>query len=151
MITYQVETYSDVIEELLPLLAAHWRELALFKDEIPLDPDHGWYRKGSEAGVLQFFTVRADGVLIGYAVFVVIPRHPHYAHRWAHDDILWVAPEHRKSGVGNGLLDFCESELSKNGPVMIHINTKIHAPALAVLLQSRGYENVELGFSKRLA
>lgn len=149
MITFQTETYADVVGDLPGLLEQHWRELALYQDDIPLDPDYTWYEKADSAGLLRIYTARSGPDLIGYAIFVLIGRHPHYAHRWAKDDIVWIAPEHRNFGVGGGLMDHCEADLKSKGPVVIHVNTKVSSPPLAVLLRSRGYENIELGFSKR--
>ncbi len=147
---FAVETYAEVIGDLRPLLELHWREIALFQDDIPLDPDWEFYSKANAAGLVRCYTARLDGALIGYTIFVVRDRHPHYNHRWAVEDIVWIHPDHRNLGVATGLFDFFETDLRKGGPVVLHLTTKIAHPALAVLLGLRGYDEVERGFSKRL-
>jgi GNAT superfamily N-acetyltransferase len=146
-----VEPYDSVIDDIRPLLPEHWKELALWTDEIELDPDFEAYRRACDAGVMRIYTVRLGGMLIGYAIFAVIPRHMHYRHRWAINDIIWVHPDHRSFGIGSELCDFFEEDLRRDGPVVIHIESKAHSPMLAALLRSRGYLTMGEGLSKRFA
>ena len=149
MTTFALEPYAAVVEDIKPLLSAHHQELALYQDEIPLAPDFTQYERACSSGLMRIYTAREDGRLIGYAIFVITPRHSHYAHRWAVNDIFWIDPEYRNFGNGNGLCDFLEEDMRRDGPVVIHIETKISAPALAVLLGMRGYSLVGPSFSKR--
>lgn len=151
MITYAREAFDQVIDDIKVLLPQHWRELALYQDDIPLDADYDWYKKAFSLGLLAIYTVRLDDALIGYAIFVVAPRHPHYVHRWAKDDILWIAPEHRNMGVGNGLCEFFEKDLSRDGPIVIQVETKSGHPELNYLLSSRGYGVTGTVMGKRFA
>jgi GNAT superfamily N-acetyltransferase len=144
-----VERYADVIEDLRPLLGAHHEELALYRDSIPLDPDFETYQKLNDMGLIRAYTVRLGGALIGYAIFSIIARHLHYRHRWAINDILWIHPDHRNFGIGTELCDVFEEDLRRDGPVVIHIETKDHEPALAMLLRSRQYDTVGVSLSKR--
>jgi GNAT superfamily N-acetyltransferase len=146
-----VQKYADVIEDIKPLLGAHHEELALYKDEIPLDPDYGLYQKLNEMGLIRAYTVRLGGALIGYAIFSIVARHLHYAHRWAINDILWIHKDHRHFGIGSELCDVFEEDLRREGPIVIHIETKDHEPALAMLLRARGYDVVGVSLSKRFA
>lgn len=150
MITVVRETFDSVVSDIAPLLDEHWEELALFKDEIPLDVDWGQYRRGYEAGLVRAYGVRDEGVLIGYAVFSVVERHAHYAHRWAVNDVIWIAPEFRNFGVGTLLCDTFEKDLAMEGPIVIHVETKLHSPALAALLVTREYSAVGPSFAKRI-
>lgn len=151
MTDFTRERYGEVIDDIKPLLAEHHRELALYQDDIPLDPDFDLYEQLDRSGVLRVYTARDNGRLIGYAIFVVRERHGHYAHRWAVNDILFIVPERRTLGVGSGLFDFFEADLREGGPVVVHIETKAEHPELAFLLQSRGYGMVGPSFGKRLA
>jgi ribosomal protein S18 acetylase RimI-like enzyme len=67
------------------------------------------------------------------------------------NDVLWIEPGHRNVGVGSALCDAFEADLRVGGPVVIVIETKLHSPALAVLLQARGYGIVGPTLAKRLA
>ena len=73
-LTFQVEPFSRIADELPPLFARHWEELG--EAGIPLDPD--WNRMFiSEAqGQLKVTTARCGGVLVGY-IFNFLGRHPH--------------------------------------------------------------------------
>lgn len=150
-LTTTVETYDSIVDDIRPLLEEHWRELALFQDDIPLDVNWDAYRRGYEAGIIKAYGARLDGKLIGYAIFQVIERHPHYRHRFAINDVVWIAPEHRNMRVGSALCEFFEADLRKDGPIVIAIETKAHAPALAMLLQARGYGLIGPVYGKRFA
>lgn len=144
------ETFEQAHAEIAALLPAHHDELAMFKDEIPLDPNWPGYQGAAASGALRIYTARTDDdALVGYAVFQVLERHAHYAHRWAINDVLWIAPEHRNVGVGFSLFNSFERDLHEGGPIVIVIETKEHAPALAALCQARGYDLIGPVFGKR--
>jgi hypothetical protein len=147
---YARETYEEVISDILPLLPLHHQELALYQDTIPLEPDLEFYRTASAAGILRVYTARHGHDLIGYAIYLT-RNHPHYkSHRWAVCDIIWIDPDHRNAGIGNGLYDFIERDLRAGGPVVIHTTSKAGHPELGFLLGSRGHALVEMGYSKRI-
>ena len=149
-VTIAVETYDQIIDDLKPLLTEHWRELALYQDEIPLDPDYDGYKRICDAGVTMVTSVRVAGALVGYAVYVLQP-HMHYrGHRWAVSDLFWLHPDHRSMGLGNALFAFIEDALRERGVDVMHTTFKKHFPAAGMLLESRGHAMVELGYSKRL-
>jgi GNAT superfamily N-acetyltransferase len=148
------ESYAQLAPDIRGLLPDHWRELALFQDEIPLAPDWGAYERGMAVGLVHAWAVRdwPGGDLIGYAIFQLLRRHAHYDHAWAVNDILWVRPDRRNLGIGNALCDAFERGLAElvGGPVVIHIDTKAHAPELAALLESRGYGIVGASLARRI-
>jgi GNAT superfamily N-acetyltransferase len=146
-----VESYDSIVDDIRPLLEEHWAELALFKDDIPLDVNWDAYKRGYEAGIIRAYGSRLDDKLIGYAIFQVVARHPHYQHAVAINDVIWIAPAHRNMRVGTALCEFFEDDLRKDGPIVISIETKAHAPALAALLQARGYLTIGPVYGKRFA
>ncbi|MDE2096654.1 MAG: GNAT family N-acetyltransferase [Patescibacteria group bacterium] len=149
MADFAVETYAQVIDEIGPMLPAHWAELAVHKD-IPLDPDFDFYKKADEIGLLEIMTVRKDGVLIGYALWVV-KRHPHYkAHSWAINDIIWLRPDHRRENIGSSFIAFWEAEFRRKNVSVVHVETKIASTALMFLLMKNGYQATSAGVEKRL-
>jgi len=84
----------DLWAEAWPLLKQHWHEIAHFKD-IPLEPDLAKYDAAHANGAVRVFTARADGTLVGYALFFVGPN-PHYRSSvQAVEDVLYVDPAHR--------------------------------------------------------
>lgn len=144
------ETFDSAVADIAPLLNRHWEELAMFKDEIPLNVNWGGYKRGYDAGLIRAYGARVDGILIGYAVFQVLPRHAHYAHRWAINDVIWIAPEWRNIQIGTALCKFFEEDLRKDGPIVIVVETKAHAPALAALLGVRQYLLMGSVYAKRV-
>lgn len=151
MISYARETYDQCVDEVKELLPTHWREMALMQDEIPLDPNWEFYEGAFKLGMATIYTARDDGELIGYVIFFIAPRHPHYNHRWIKDDTIWIHPDHRNAGVGNGLFDFFEADLAKDGPVVIQIETREGHGALPYLLKARGYYDTGTIKGKRFA
>jgi|HubBroStandDraft_1064217.scaffolds.fasta_scaffold154544_3 L-amino acid N-acyltransferase YncA len=149
-ITVAVQPFDQIIDDLKPLLAGHWRELALHQDSIPLDPNFEGYRKANELGLSCMFAVRKSGDLIGYAVYFIAP-HMHYrTHKWAVSDLFWLHPDHRRAGVGNALFDCIERELLALDVDVMHTTIKEHFPAAGSLLESRGHAMIERGYSKKL-
>jgi GNAT superfamily N-acetyltransferase len=150
LLEFKEERVADLIDELKPLFAEHWRELALYQEDIPLDPDYDVYLALDKAGVLAPFIVRKDGAIIGYAVYLV-RKHPHYrSHTWALADLFWVHPDHRNAGVGTLLFENVEAALAVKGVDVMHTTIKEAHPEAGFLLNMRGHVKVESGFSKRL-
>ena len=76
-IVYGRETYASLVEEIKPLLHRHWEELALNREEIPLDPEYEFYEAADKLGLIRLYAVRKAWTLIGYAIFMVRNRHHH--------------------------------------------------------------------------
>ena len=68
MMTYQVETVSEVIDEMETLNLLHWKEIATHKDIKKLNPDYDKYYTLESLGMLRIFTARYDGTLVGYFI-----------------------------------------------------------------------------------
>src|SRR5699024_275904 len=92
---YRAEPVARVWGELLPLLEAHYHEVAHYQD-IPLCPDRERYEAVEANGMLRLYTARDDaGALVGYAVFFV-QTNAHYATSLqAVQDVLFVHPDYR--------------------------------------------------------
>lgn len=150
MLKIQVETLADVRDECGNLIAAHWREIAVWQD-IPLDPEWATYETLEKSGMLVIYTVRTDNEkLVGYAVFIM-RKHLHYrGHSWALNDIVFVHPDYRDGRVGRNLVRFWEKDLKARGIHVVHVNVKIGHPALDLVLRFEKYRTVESGLEKRL-
>src|SRR5262245_23443365 len=107
MVTFQRELAQDLIKNIGYLIELHYKEIARYQD-IPLDPDFSLYLAAEAAGNLRCYTARMDSLLVGYSVFMV-RRNLHYrSSLQAIQDILFVAPEYRKSRIGVRLIRFCD-------------------------------------------
>jgi hypothetical protein len=149
-VTFQAEHLRDVWEELLPLLATHYEEVAHYQD-IPLSVERAAYEGMADLGILKVYTARAEGELIGYGVFIV-KRSPHYnTSLQAVQDVVFVAPEYRHGAIGTNLLIFCDVELRKLGVQVVyhHVKVKPHLD-FGPLLERNGYELIDKIYGKRL-
>jgi GNAT superfamily N-acetyltransferase len=144
---YAVEPLTlSLRQELKPLLAAHWREIAHFQD-IPLNVDWETYHRASRDGLLRVFTARTEEGLAGYAVFF-IRSNPHYQDSLqATQDVMFMSPEHR--GRGGALISFAEAYLKVEGvqAVYQHVKDKFN---FGPLLERLGYIPIERVWVKRL-
>lgn len=147
-IGYFIESIEDVLDEIKPLLHAHWEEIARYPD-IPLEPDWEQYKKAEAAQQLRIFTVRVTGRLVGYGVYFVTPGLHYKSSRQATQDILFLAKDYRRGGVGRDLIRFADSILAAQGVEVVYHHVKARHN-FGPLLEREGYELVDLIFGKRL-
>lgn len=138
-------------DEALPLLVAHWREIAHYQD-IPLDPDQAIYQSAADAGILRCYTVRRDasdrGELMGYAIFFVRPN-PHYCSSLqAVQDVLYISPSARGT-TGYRFIRWCDEQLRAEGVQAVYHHVKA-AHNFGRMLERLGYECVDLIYARRL-
>jgi GNAT superfamily N-acetyltransferase len=142
------ERMRDVIEEIKPLLAAHYREIAHFPD-IPLDPDYTRYAEMELKGVIRIFTVRDREQLVGYAIYFVMPSLHYQGSKQAFQDILFLHPAYRKGFVGAELIRTADAELRDEGVQVVRQHVKA-AHDFGKLLTHLGYEIEDHIWTKRL-
>jgi GNAT superfamily N-acetyltransferase len=146
-ITYQVEKPSVVLPEMVPFFAAHWQEIAMNRDRVPLDVDYDKYLALGEAGRLHVVTVREDGKLVGYHVSFIEP-HLHYKSTlFAHTDIYYLDPPKRKGSTGVKLFQFVEQSLKSIGVKVMTTSTKAHAD-ISPIFERLGWTKRETVFTK---
>lgn len=153
-ITLQWERITGLAKEIAPLFRQHWQEIAIFQDEISLDPNWDLYFQFDIAGLLHVLTVRADGVLVGYAFLLLTP-HLHYASTlYAHFDMFWLKPAFRRGWLGIKMLKEAERRARELKATVIHAQIKLHflkeRGTLARLFDRLGYTAVETNYSKLL-
>ncbi len=150
-VTFQRETLAQSLADILGMTEEHWRALARNKDIIPLDVDVAVYEAMEKANSLMILTVRDDGRLIGYSVYIVRP-HPHYrTTKWALSDLFWITPKKRGAGVGKRMFEAAEMELRKMGVVVMNTYHKLAHPEAGPLLESLGHEPIEMTYQKVIA
>lgn len=150
-VTFHVETWQTFYPAVLPLFQAHWQEVALHQDRIPLVVDAARYQSLSDADILLIVTARAAGVLVGYWMGFVLP-HLHYADTLhATMDIVYVQPAYRKGFLAWRLFKYVEARCQARGVVRVSQGTKVHAGLdLSRLYTRLGYEHTENHFTKLL-
>lgn len=157
-----------LIDEMMPLLREHWKEVAHYQD-IPLDVDVETYLAAEASGVVRCYTARirseppgvpvmvvsrsgqrqcADGDLVGYAVYFVRPN-PHYVGSiQAAQDVLYLHPSVR-GGTGYKFIAWCDEQLRAEGTQVVLHHVKL-AHDFGRLLLRQGYEAIETIYAKRL-
>ncbi len=122
--TFQVERWPQIEEEIKPLLVLNWRETGLDHETIHLDPNFEIYRARDAAGELHVVTARHGNQLAGYFFNFIAP-HPHYKSTlFAFQDVYFLKEEHRGP---NGIRLFLATEkyLRERGVREMIANTKI--------------------------
>lgn len=150
MITYHTEKWRDALPEMEPLLIAHWREIALGHDKVPLDVARDRYQALCDEGALHVVTVRHDGVLIGYHV-AIVGGHLHYMSTLhGITDVYFLLPQYRKGYTGIRLFQRVEKELAALGVKKLVTAAKLHTAngQTGLLFEYLGYNPAETVFTK---
>jgi GNAT superfamily N-acetyltransferase len=147
MLTAQVESLTDRLEEMKPLFPLHWEELALDKDKVPLDPQYDAYLARDALGEVLFVTVRGAGELVGYFVGFVAPGMHYRTCLTLTMDIFFVHPGSRGKAAGLMLFRAVEAEAKRRGVQRMFVGSKNHKDA-SRLFVALGFEPVETYHSK---
>lgn len=146
---YDISTdrFMNFLDEMEPLNVEHYREIAMYQDYIQLDPDYDQYLKLDEMGFLSSFTVRCGGELVGYSIFFV-KNHIHYASdTYAINDLIFIKPEHRGSGVAKDLMDYSENFLRAMGCSVMTMHMKNYKP-FRTLMRECEFDECETLYTK---
>lgn len=146
MITFCVERMSEMVDELKAHLNAHWEELALNKDKVPLDPQWDIYFAREDRGEVLLIAARHEGALIGYFIGFVAPGLHYRTCLTLTMDIFWIHPAHRGSGCGFKLFKFVEQEARNRGIQRMFVGSKMHKD-VGWLFEKLGYAEVERYYS----
>lgn len=151
MITAQVESLTDTLEEMKPLFEAHYHELALNQDRVPLDPQYGVYLARDAAGEVLLTTLRKDGALIAYFVGFVAPGLHYKTCLTCTMDIFLLHPDYRDGSPGPAIKLFraVEKEARRRGVQRWFVGSKVHRDA-SRLFEYLGFEKVETYYSRWL-
>ena len=143
------EKFKDIIDEALPLLTKHWKELANHQDIRPLDINFEAYEQMNDLGLIRVFTVREDEKLVGYASFC-INYNLHYK-TWKHAicDVYYIAPEKRTLGFGSKMFSEIEGMLRDLGVNSVIVQDKVKQ-SNAKFFQALGFGISEQHYEKVL-
>lgn len=146
MITWCVESLTEQLEEIKPLLNEHWLELALDQEKVPLDPQYDIYIERDVRGEVLFIAGRCNGALIGYFVGFVAPGLHYRTCLTLTMDIFWVHPEYRGQRAGVNLFKAVKIEAKRRGVKRIFVGSKMHKDA-SWLFELMGFKEVERYYS----
>ena len=117
---FYVDRICDCLEEVKPLLKKHCEE----SEDLgfPLDPDYELYLRIEREGLTRSFSVRDNGKIVGYAVFIV-RHHPHYRTVVTDNaDVIFIEKEFRG---GKSFIEWCIEQLKVMGVKVVVYNVKI--------------------------
>ena len=150
MKTCHVESFEDRLEELKVLLPAHYAELALNQDRVPLSPQYDIYIDRERRGELLFITMRDEGEMIGYFIGFVSPGLHYSTCLTCIMDIFYIHPDKRGGALpGVRLFRFVEVELKRRGVQRWFVGSKCHADA-SKLFEFLNFQKVEIFYSKMI-
>ena len=142
---FEVGTFKDNREEMMPLIEAHNKEV----EDYELDLDLDLYDKLEDMGLYIVILAKVDGKIVGYNSFFVQP-HMHWKYRTiAMADGFYLHPDHRKGWSAIKMFRFTEAELVMRGATDIWAQAKDNTSALG-MLEYLGYENKETTYGKRI-
>ena len=152
---FQCEPFPRVAKELLPLLEANWREMAVYNDRTPLAPDWPYYFEASRLGVLQLFTVRCSGVIVGYLTVLIGPYRHSVCSRHCDVDIVYVDSGFRQGFTGLKLFRLMEKKMRELKVNIIRCESVAHFKnnnglGIDILLKRLGYKPVATVHGKYL-
>jgi GNAT superfamily N-acetyltransferase len=147
MITYQKDTVENVFRDIGDTFIKHHEEVESYTKDVPLDIDREQYEALEAVGALHAVSVRDDGELIGYYVSMVMPHPHHKGSLFAVNDIIYIDPEYRKSGVAAEMILFAENELRGAGVDVMTFSMKAAYPFKS-LAKHVGFEETEIVYSK---
>lgn len=145
---FEQEQLSDqLVSELMPLLKAHWDEVARDKD-IPLDPDWIKYTQMQSIGAFKMYTARdTEGKLTGYAGFFINYNLHYRSSLQAVQDVIFIDKERR--GFGRTFIDWCDSQLRNLGVQKVYHHTKAKHN-FGPMLETLDYHLADHIFARRL-
>lgn len=155
MITYQLESFTQRLAELKPLLDEHWRELALDQEKVPLDVCWDIYEQRDALDGILFVTVREAGRLMGYFIGFIAPGLHYRTCLTLQMDVFWLHPDLRDEDsiaqveaamISEDLFKEVQRQARARGVQRIFVGSKLHKDASQVF-ERLGYTEVERYFS----
>ena len=157
--TFALEPISPLLAEgLEDLLIEHWQEVEQHQDAMPLAVNWPLYLMLERTGVYRAVVARRGAKLVGYAAYFVQPPLHHRQTTWAVNDVLYLAPAHRRGQTGVRLIDAAEAFMRELGAKLISHGDRKGANSpdpkgsatLGDLLSRRGYVLAERVYAKLL-
>lgn len=132
------------------LLKAHWDEVAKNKHLMVLAPDTARYAELEKAGLLLAIGAFTEAdEMVGYSVSFIGTNLHYSGLSYAHNDVVYLAKEHRGGRVGLQLLRETERLAKDRGAQLMLWHAK-EQTTMANLLPRLGYGVQDIIFSKEL-
>lgn len=146
------ETCDAVQVEIDALAEAHFSEVTHHAD-IPPGTDWPHYRKCEDLGILRIYSVRVEGRLTGYSVFLIGYSKHYKTSLQARQDTLFLHPEQRQGMTGYRFLRWVDEQIRAEGVQIIYQHHKLFADGrlnLGPLFERLGYQPIYKMYFRRL-
>jgi GNAT superfamily N-acetyltransferase len=138
MIDVRRETV-DTMKLLLDTIKDHYTEVPFIDRDMEFDLDEELYRTLEATGLLLNLVAYLEGRPVGYLIAVCSPM-LHFKGKWeARTDGFYVAPQARKLGVFDALLDKYHTYCKENGVSVVFVNANETFPLTSDILTCKGY------------
>lgn len=143
--TYAQERISELWDEAWTLVVNNAAESGL--GVIPFQPNRRAYDELERLGVTRLYTLRRDGVLVGYALFMLSFPPMYAGTKVAVQDVFYVDPAHRGFGAAKFLL-WTEQQLKAEGAGAVMRQVRHGAVDYSRSLERTGYLPVNVSYIK---
>jgi hypothetical protein len=127
------------------LVKAHWAEIALDTDKVPLAVNWKLYLAREEQGTWRAFVARRDGKLAGYIGFHFHRPDRYQSTLYIQEDTIWVVPEEKNRGlVWASLWKHALSALPRPAKVQGKVRLKDSEARAGRILERLGLPAVEM-------
>jgi GNAT superfamily N-acetyltransferase len=124
MITYKACKVEELVALAEALIAHNLSETVSDFGALSPEVDVLYYQQLEEWELCKLYAAYEEDKIVGYSVFI-ISNASHYDNtKTAHNDVLFVAPPLRSSGIAKGLMDFAEKDLKEQGIQIIYLSLK---------------------------
>jgi len=146
-IEFSTASVYDTWDEAVGLMISNQGETGVLTPE-EFKPDRVRYEEAESLGLLRLHTMRHDGELVGYALFL-IANHLHYKDtKFATVDVLYVSPLHR--GINAVSFMQWQDEQLKSDGVQVVFRQVSSKNDYSRTLERMGYAFCERSFIKRI-
>lgn len=147
-----VEKFRDICFELLGLIGRHYQETEATYLSDPYDPNIPQYQAMEDAGQTVIFTLRCEGMLVGYLMFNVY-RGLHSREVLQAREFAWyIAPQFRGRGLAPQSMQYAEDVLAQLGCSLIGMSSKapVGGADVGPFLEKSGYQEIATYYVKKL-
>ena len=127
MITFQkeqVETFSIWEQEANELILQHYEELVTQKEVMQLKLNLKAYNQLYDKDILEIHTVRDDGKMIGYSMWIINSPIQFSDTLVANSNALFLRSDYRKGILGMKFIKWSIEEIKKRKPSRIFLHVK---------------------------
>lgn len=149
-LTFHVDDYHVIENDLIAIYPEHYNELAVNKHRKKLKPDYARYRIMADQGLVHIPTARnAANELVGYWIFFVTPNLHYMDIKTAYNDIFYLRKLYRKGHNGLRFARFMLDSLKLLNVDEVYCGTKLQQD-YGPIFERLGFAPIERIYTKLL-